>query len=323
MPPLPATNQCATPVPGRRETACPARTSCCSSPAWNVPDPSRMTKISSEAEWQWGTYFVSADWTNVFRPVRTEPPVAPRIWTVPSMITGASASATTFFGLGQLQFAGRGLALPGMRAGGDLHGRVHPQHAGAREPGRRRPRPLAEGQDVEAVVSRDERVVLRRGDVDDRVALAHLARCRAAAVVLPEDARTAEHVEDLLLRELGVDRRRAPAGLDLQQRDADAVGPDRIAQVHARQAHRTGLEDAALDLVPVGDHDSSNRIGCAPSQSTSCPIAWRCSSPSTTLAKTFPASWPALLAKQVSPYGKRISTSLTPPGYRSSWPGAG
>ena len=78
-----------------------------------------------------------------------------------------------------------------------------------------------------------------------------------------------------------------------------------------------------LTRVDLGEAIGSDRIGCAPSQSTSCPIAWRCPSPSTTLAKTFPASWPALLAKHVSPYGKRISTSLTPPGYRSSCPGAG
>jgi hypothetical protein len=149
--------------------------------------------------------------------------------------------------------------------------------------------------------------------VDDRVALAHLARRRAAAVVLPEDARPPQYIEDFFLRELGVDGRRAPAGLDLQQRDADPVGADRVAEVDPRQAHRPGLEDTALDLVPVGDHDSSNRIGCAPPEHER-PIAWRCSSPSTTLAKTFPASWPALLAKHVSPYGKRISTSLTPPG---------
>src|SRR4029079_7608601 len=153
---------------------------------------------------------------------------------------------------------------------------------------------------------------LHRRDVDERVALAHLACRRAAEVVLPEQARPAEHVEDLLLGELAVDRRGAPARLDLQQRDTDPVGVDRLAEIDAREAHRPGLEEASLDLVPVGDHDSSKRIASAPSQSTSWPIGCRCSSPSTTLANTFPASWPALLAKHVSPYGKRISTSLTP-----------
>ena len=74
--------------------------------------------------------------------------------------------------------------------------------------------------------------------------------------------------------------------------------------------------ELAIDVL-AGDAravSSMKRMSCAPCQSTSSPIAGRCSSPSTTVAKWFPASWPALLAKQVSPYGKRISTSLTPPG---------
>ena len=76
-------------------------------------------------------------------------------------------------------------------------------------------------------------------------------------------------------------------------------------------------EDIALgDRRARGDATavSEKRMSCAPSQRTSSPIACRCSTPSTTVAKWFPASWPALLAKQVSPYGNRISTSLTPPG---------
>jgi hypothetical protein len=157
-------------------------------------------------------------------------------------------------------------------------------------------------------------VVLGRGDVDDAVAGPHLVRRGAAAVVLPEQAGPAEHVEDLLLGELAVDGRRSPSRLHLQKRDADPVGADRVTEIDARQSHRAPLQDTDLDLVPVGDHDSSSLIACAPCQSTSSPIAGRCSSPSTTLAKTLPASWPALLAKQVAPYGKRISTSLTPPG---------
>src|SRR5262249_35017773 len=111
---------------------------------------------------------------------------------------------------------------------------------------------------------------------------------------------------------LAVDGRGPATGLDLEQADSDPVGADRLADVEARQPHRSGLEEPPLDLVPVGDH--SKRMSCAPCQSTSSPIAGMCSRPSTTVAKWFPASWPALLAKHVSPYGKRISTSLTQPG---------
>jgi hypothetical protein len=120
-------------------------------------------------------------------------------------------------------------------------------------------------------------------------------------VAEPDDPGAFESHEDLLLGELAVDGRGPPARLHLQERDADPVGADRVAEVDPRQPHRAPLEDTALDIVPVGDHDSSRRIACAPRQSTSSPIVGRCSSPSTTLANTLPASWPALLAKHVSP----------------------
>ena len=195
---------------------------------------------------------------------------------------------------------------------GDLHRRVHAKNARTREVGRGGVRPLAEGKDVEPVRPGDQRVVLLGDAVDDRVAGAHLVRLPA----LPREPGAGEDVEDLLLVELDVHGRGAAARVELQASDADLLRPGGVAEVDAVELHRAAAEVARLDVVPVRDaHQASSKwMSCAPSQSTSRPISSRCSRPSTTVAKWLPASWPALLAKHVWPYGKRISVSLTPPG---------
>ena len=71
--------------------------------------------------------------------------------------------------------------------------------------------------------------------------------------------------------------------------------------VLAGSAHPAGLaHPCARGHEARADHFEQT-MSCAPCQSTSSPIAGRCSTPSTTVAKWLPASCPALLAKHVSP----------------------
>src|SRR6185503_5686844 len=99
---------------------------------------------------------------------------------------------------GAFRRAGGRLPLPRRGLLADVRPRrPDPGNAGAGEPCARPERPLAEGQDVEAVGPRAERVQLADGDVDDAVARADLVRPRLArALVLPGEARAAEDVED-------------------------------------------------------------------------------------------------------------------------------
>ena len=63
---------------------------------------------------------------------------------------------------------------------------------------------------------------------------------------------------------------------------------------------RSGGSRGDASVAPEADY-SEKTMSWAPCQSTSSPIAGSCSRPSTTVAKWFPASCPALLAKHVSP----------------------
>ena len=68
---------------------------------------------------------------------------------------------------------------------------------------------------------------------------------------------------------------------------------------------------------------NSNLISCAPSYNTFLPSSYSLSFPSIIVKKWLPASWPTLLEKHVSPYGRSISVSLYPPGYSNICPGEG
>ena len=125
------------------------------------------------------------------------------------------------------------------------------------EPDRPRPRQPAElgrmprpaDEHLEPVRASPERVLLVVGQVDDAVARPELVHL----LVLPGEARPAEHEDDLLGRAVRVGRGRQPARID-----PDAVHTDRraahcIAEPLPARRHLALLAAARLGVVPVRD----------------------------------------------------------------------
>ncbi len=161
--------------------------------------------------------------------------------------------------LADLGWAGGGLPRPGMvvLAADGRPGLAQPRDAGAREPrDALRMRSLPEREHVEPVGPGLERVGALERQMDEAVACAHLVADRVLALALPPldgDARAAEHVEDLLLCALEVERRGPLPRVDLDALDA------RLLRGTTGQAPPGAGDVAALPapgsrLVPVRDH---------------------------------------------------------------------
>src|SRR6185312_13321604 len=102
-------------------------------------------------------------------------------------------------------------------------------------------------------VARLQRVGVLEREMHQAVTRAHCIPLEAVAVVLNGDPVAGEHVEDLLLRALEMQRRAPTAGLDRDAPDADC---DRVGarQRAPRCGNMTPLAPRGVDLVPVGDH---------------------------------------------------------------------
>ena len=109
------------------------------------------------------------------------------------------------------------------------------------------PRPA--DQHLEPVGAAAQRVLLVIGEVDDAVAGAQLVDL----LVLPGEARPAEHEDDLLGGAVRVGRGRQPARIDPDAVDADRRAADRIAEPLPARRHLALLAAARLGVVPVRD----------------------------------------------------------------------
>ena len=112
---------------------------------------------------------------------------------------------------------------------------------------------LAEGEDVETVRPRLQRVRVHERQVDEAVARPHLVALLGRSDSLDADARPVEDEEDLLVGALEMQRRRPLPGSDADPLDADPVGGV------ARQRLPVAADVASLaadgcDVVPVRDH---------------------------------------------------------------------
>ena len=154
----------------------------------------------------------------------------------------------------ELGRAGAGLAFPGRRVAAGAHpARAVPREAGPGQVGAAAANALAEGEHVEAVRPRLQRVSLPPGQVDEAVARADLVGGRALALVLPREAAAAEHPEDLLLGVLDVGGRRPLPGRDRDPLQPDRGGARRRAEVAPDGVKVAGGRVDALHLVPVRD----------------------------------------------------------------------
>src|SRR5262245_2918728 len=116
----------------------------------------------------------------------------------------------------------------------DRHpGLAEPGDAGTREPrDSLRVGALAEGEHVEPIRTRQQRVAALEREVQEAVSGMHLiGGVVALALPLDRDSRPAEHVEDLLLGALEVEGRRPLPGIDLDALEAD---PLRVSTREAR-----------------------------------------------------------------------------------------
>src|SRR5512132_3291085 len=153
--------------------------------------------------------------------------------------------------LRQLGIAERKLLRPLMR-----RDHVRPEHsdaarlqAGEERVLRRRAR--AEGEIVDPLLARDDRVRLGAREVDKAIAGSNLVDRLAVAVVLPREARAVEHEEDLLLTALHVQRCRARAGIHLHALDADRDAAGGPAEIGPGGLERALRGPAGLDVFPV------------------------------------------------------------------------
>jgi hypothetical protein len=120
---------------------------------------------------------------------------------------------------------------------------------------------VPEGDDVETVRARLERVPLAAGEVDDAVTLAHLVHPHLAlsAELLPGPTGAAQHVEELLLGGLDVRRRRPHARIDLDSVDADPPRVGRRREVRPGSGEVPELGAVGFRFVPMGDHKLNPR----------------------------------------------------------------
>jgi len=138
-------------------------------------------------------------------------------------------------------------------------------------------------------------------------AAAWLGRRRGgAAAVVPALPLCTAGIVEVDVRVDDPRQREEPTGLDLGARAArsrlderadPAVGDEEVARKGAVRDDRR----AADREIGVRGQASSIVKSCAPSQRVSFPTAARCSVPSMTVAKWFPASCPTLLEKSVEP----------------------
>src|ERR671937_257609 len=112
--------------------------------------------------------------------------------------------------------------------------------------------PDTEGESVDALVARDERVRLLAHEMNEAVACTHLERLVRVVVALPREARAAEDEKDLLIT-LRVKRRRPLTGVDANPIRSDAQRSSRAREVGPVAADRTGFAVSALEVVPVDD----------------------------------------------------------------------
>ena len=110
-------------------------------------------------------------------------------------------------------------------------GWAEPRHAGTRQQRVGSVVALPEGEHVEPAVARLQRVGVLEREMHEAVTRAHRIPLDAVAVVLNGDPVAGEHVEDLLLRALEMQRRAPTAGLDRDALDADG---DRVGPVSER-----------------------------------------------------------------------------------------
>src|SRR5207248_1610099 len=153
--------------------------------------------------------------------------------------------------LADLGLAGLGLARPRRPAGVAEVGPPPPEpaDAGPRERGEFDPDALSEHEHVEPLVTGSERVRLGARPVDEAVAGADLVDVS----VLPRQAGSAEHIEDLLLGAVHVRGRRPLARADLDPLQADGAAAGRAAEVAPGAAEMAEVRAEALGVVPVRD----------------------------------------------------------------------
>ena len=109
------------------------------------------------------------------------------------------------------------------------------------------PRPV--DQDLEPVRAAAQRVLLVIREVDDAVTGPQLVDL----LVLPGEARAAEHEDDLLRGAVRVGRGREPSRVDPNSADAESRAADGVAEPLPARRHLALLGPARLDLVPVRD----------------------------------------------------------------------
>ena len=131
-----------------------------------------------------------------------------------------------------------------------------PDRARARQPADLGRVTRAEGEVLEPVLARDERVLVLVRAVDHAVARSYLVH----VPVLPREPRAGEHEEDLLGGRVRVWRRRQHPGLDAHAVHADGPRPGRMAESLPRRIHLSLRAAEGVDLVPVRErHDSESR----------------------------------------------------------------
>jgi hypothetical protein len=203
-------------------------------------------------------------------PIRTDPSTSPQV--VPDA-RDVAVARLAHLGVGQRHDGRRAAALgrrqlerPGSRLAREGVGTVErqpagiePHRAGAWQPGRAGVRAAAIPEHVETRSRPGDRVRLGARQVQDAVACAH----RVGASVLPAEALTGEHVEELLLVTVHVDGHRALAGREPVAAEPGAVGPRGGAETPARAAQVAPVDHGRLDLVPVREHPSEDIAGAS------------------------------------------------------------
>ena len=149
----------------------------------------------------------------------------------------------------RLGLPGRGLPLPWVSA---VRGRVEPGriHANRSRSGQESPCVIgahSKGEQVQPLAARFVGVGLLRGEIDEAVAGSDLVR----GPVHPGEPRTGEDVEDLLLDELRVSRRRPFARVDFEACHAHAHGAGRRPEIARRHREMACLAPVPFELVPV------------------------------------------------------------------------
>ena len=140
--------------------------------------------------------------------------------------------------------------------------RSHPRPLEARKIGQPRPYADPEGEHVDPLRARDDAMRLLLGEVDEAVAGADLVGRELLTVPLPRQAGSAEHVENLLLVALHVDRRRAFARVDLDPVYAHGNAPGGRAEVGPVRGQLVAdLGALALGVFPVRDRGHGPSLG--------------------------------------------------------------